>query len=140
MVHESSALSPPGIPRGKRYSVISGKEFITYGLANCIFYGGIHDSPSPHCCRTQISTGLFFRLQLRDVCPECVVKRIFLARWIRQHIDLLHGIAPAIELEIEPHVEEMLMVRSVEEGAIMLPKGTDSPSRTAPSERTPVSL
>jgi hypothetical protein len=109
MVHKAGPLPPPGIRRSKRHRIVAGKELVADRVAHGIFHVRVDDLPGAARIEIQVRTGLLLGFQRAGADGECVLKRVAVVDRIGGNVNLLHRVARAIEIEIEPHVEEVCL-------------------------------
>src|ERR1700722_1525381 len=114
MINETRSFPPPCVGRSIGYSVVPGEELVADRSAVCIRHRWVDHLPHPRCIKIQVCQRLLFGGEVGCAGVECVLVGVRLVDRICDDIDLLYRVGDTVDAEVKPHVEEVLMVRSVE--------------------------
>ena len=111
-----SPFAPPGVRRGERERVVAGQQLVANRLADGVPHAGIDDLPGPHRLEVKLPACLFFGHERGRDGLKRILEGIGVVAWIGHHVDPRDGVGNAVEVEVEAHVEEMLMIWRIELG------------------------
>ena len=115
VVDEPRPLPPPGVRRGERDGVVAR-------AGACSRPARRRGSGTPGLTTFQVRAVSRLRFPRASFSvfsgvatgPEGVLERVVLVDRVGHDVDPLDGVGDAVEVEVEPHVEEVLMIRGVE--------------------------